>query len=299
MRARFGFGTMVVAAVLALVVLAAAAAPLLAPQDPYNLASLRLIDSLDPPSFLPGGVKKFPLGTDAQGRDVLSSILYGARLSFLVGGLAVVLAALIGVPLGLIAGYAGGVLDAVLMRFADAQLAVPAMLVALLADGIARAVLPPHRPDAVNILILIGAIGLARWPQFARVVRTSAQLEGRRDYVAAARLARIGTFDIALDHVLPNVLGPVLVLFALSLGLAVIDEATLSFLGVGLAPTHPSLGTLIRVDSDYLLTGDWWLVVFPALALAIPVLAANLLGDALRDRLDPAGQVRRLARVVA
>ena len=223
----------------------------------------------------------------------------GARLSFFVGGLAVLVAAVIGVPVGLAAGYAGGVADAVLMRLADAQLAVPAMLVALLADGVARVLVPRQWLDAASVAILVGAIGLARWPQFARVVRTAAQLEGQRDYVAAARLAGIAPFDIALDHVLPNVLGPALVLFALSLGLAVIDEATLSFLGVGLPPTQPSLGTLIRIGSDYLLSGDWWLVLFPALALAVPVLAANLVGDAIRDRLDPRGRTRRLGPVGA
>ena len=291
-RDRIGVGAMLVAGVLAVVLVAVVAAPLYAPQDPFNLASLRLLDSLDPPSFLHGGVKKFPLGTDAQGRDVLSAILYGARLSFLVGVLSVLLAALVGVPLGLVAGYGGGVVDAVLMRLADAQLAVPAMLVALLADGVARAMLPRSWREAAAIPVLVAAIGLARWPHFARVVRSAAQLETGRDYVAAARLVGAKGFDIALDHVLPNVVGPALVVFALSLGFAVIDEATLSFLGVGLPPTRPSLGTLIRLGNDYLLSGEWWVVLFPVLALAIPVLAANLLGDAIRDRLDPRARLK-------
>lgn len=291
-RPPFGAGATVATAVLAVIVLAVVAAPLYAPQDPFDIASLRLTDSLDPPAFLAGGVKEFPLGTDGQGRDVLSAILYGARLSFFVGGLAVVVAAVLGVPAGLLAGYGGGVVDAVLMRLADAQLALPALLVALLLDGVARTLVPRDWLDTSAIAILVGAIGLARWPQFARVVRTAAQLESQRDYTAAARLAGIKPFDIALDHVLPNVLGPALVLFALTLGLSVIDEATLSFLGVGLPPTEPSLGTLIRTGTDELLSGAWWVVVFPALALAIPVLAANLLGDAVRDALDPRGRPR-------
>jgi peptide/nickel transport system permease protein len=282
----FGAGATIAASVLAVVVLASVAAPLYAPQDPFDIASLRLLDSLDPPWFLEGGVKEFPLGTDAQGRDVLSAILYGARLSFFVGGLASVLSAVLGVPLGLAAGYGGALADAVLMRLADAQLAVPAMLVALLADGIARALVPRDWRDAATVAILVGAIGASRWPQFALVVRTAAQLESRRDYVAAARLAGVRPFGIALRHVLPNVLGPALIVFALTLGLSVMDEATLSFLGVGLPPTRPSLGTLIRMGNDYLLSGEWWVVLFPALALAVPVLAANILGDAVRDRLD-------------
>ncbi len=291
-RLGLGPGGGIAGVVLAVLVLAVIAAPLYAPQNPYNLASLSLLDSLDPPSFLRGGIGQFPLGTDAQGRDVLSAILYGARLSFMVGALAVALAAAIGVPVGLAAGLAGGALDAVLMRLADAQLAVPAMLIALLADGVARVLLPRSWLDGAGVAILIAAIGLARWPQFARLMRTAAHLEGQRDYVAAARLVGIKPLVITLDHILPNVLAPALVLFALSLGLAVIDEATLSFLGVGLPPTRPSLGTLIRVGSDYLLSGEWWLVLFPALALAIPVLLANLLGDAIRERLGPRVRAR-------
>lgn len=289
-RFGLGWGALLAAGVLAVVVLAVLAAPLYAPQNPFDVASLHLLDSLRPPAFLPGGVRKFPLGTDGQGRDVLSAILYGARLSFLTGGLAVLIAALLGVPIGLAAGYGGGIADAVLMRLADVQLAVPSLLVALLADGVARVVLPRYWQQEVAIPILAVAIGLARWPHFARVVHGEARLAARRDYVAAARLAGIAPFDIALDHVLLNVLGPALVLFTFTFGFAVLDEATLSFLGVGLPPTRPSLGTLIRLGNDYLLSGEWWVVVFPALALAVPVLAANLLGDAVRDRLDPRGR---------
>jgi peptide/nickel transport system permease protein len=187
-------------------------------------------------------------------------------------------------------------LDAVLMRLADAQLAVPSLLVALLLDGVARAVLPRNLLEWATVPVLVGAIGLARWPHFARVVHGAARLEGGKDYVAAAKLAGIAPFDIALDHVLPNVLGPALVMFAFTLGFAVIDEATLSFLGVGFPPTKPSLGMLIRMGDDYLLSGEWWVVVFPALALAIPILAANLLGDTIRDRLDPRARGRAILR---
>lgn len=289
---RLGPGATVAAVLLGLIVLAVVLAPYYAPQNPFALASLRLTDSLTPPAFLHGGLKRFPLGTDAQGRDVLSAILFGARLSFMIGGLAVLLAAVIGIPVGLAAGFAGGALDAVLMRLADAQLAVPAMLIALLVDGLARALMPHAWVDGAAVPTLVGAIGLARWPQFARLVRGVAHLEGQRDYVAAARLIGIKPFDIAMDHILPNALAPASVLLALSLGLAVIDEATLSFLGVGLPPTRPSLGMLIRMGNDYLLSGEWWLILFPALALAVPVLVANVLADAIRDRLDPRGRVR-------
>lgn len=270
-------GGRVAGAVLLAAVLAAAAAPLLAAQNPFDLAHLDLMDSLLPP-----GSPGFPLGSDGQGRDVLSAILYGARLSFLVGGLAVGLAALLGMPAGLVAGYAGGWTDALLMRLADAQLAFPAVLVALLIDGAARALLARGRAEALAVPVLVLAIGLGRWPQFARVVRGAARLALGRDYVAAARLAGVGGGRILFAHVAPNALGPAGVLFTLSLGLAVLDEATLSFLGVGLPPTRPSLGTLIRVGTEYVLSGQWWTVVFPALALAVPVLAVNLLGDALR-----------------
>lgn len=277
-------GGLLPGAVLALCVLAAIAAPLLAPQNPFDTAHLDLMNSLLPPAFLADGSAAFPLGTDGQGRDVLSAILYGARLSFWVGFLAVALAALIGLPAGLIAGYAGGLADAALMRLADAQLAFPAVLVALLIDGAARAIVPRNRMEALAVPVLVLAIGLGRWPQFARLVRGAARIERGRDYVAAARLIGVSAPRILFTHVAPNALGPALVLFTLSLGLAVIDEATLSFLGVGLPPTRPSLGTLIRLGTEYVLSGQWWAVVFPALALAVPVLAVNLLGDALRDR---------------
>ena len=265
--------------VLALAVLSAFAGPLIAPQNPFDAGSLDLMDSLQPPFFLSGGQLRFLLGSDAQGRDVLSAILYGARLSILVGVLSVALAVAVGVPLGLAAGYAGGWLDAVLMRIADTQLAFPALLVALLADGVARALLPRDRVAAAALPVLVVAIGLGRWPQFARVMRVSVRGEVGRPYVEAARLMGLPPLRIAFGHVLPNAIGPALVLLRLSLGLAVLDEATLSFLGVGLPPTRPSLGTLIRLGHENLLSGEWWVIVFPALALALPLIAINMLGE--------------------
>jgi len=265
--------------VLASAALAALLGPLLAPQDPFDMASLDLMDSLQPPFFLPGGHLRFLLGSDGQGRDVLSAILYGGRLSFLIGMLAVALAVLIGAPAGLAAGYAGGWADAALMRLADSQLAFPGLLVALLADGVARALLPRDRLASAALPVLVVAIGLSRWPHFARVVRGAVQGEMARPYVEAARLLGLPGSRIALAHVLPNAIAPALVLLRLSLGLAVLDEATLSFLGVGLPPTRPSLGTLIRLGREQLLSGAWWVILFPALALALPLIAANVLAD--------------------
>jgi peptide/nickel transport system permease protein len=270
-------------AAVAAVAAAVLAAPLAAPRNPFDTASLDLMDALTPPVFAAGGGWRHLFGTDAQGRDVLSAILYGGRLSFAVGALAVALALAVGVPAGLVAGYAGGWLDAGLMRLADAQLAVPAMLLALLADGCARALLPRPQWPAAALPVLVVSIGLARWPQFARVVRGAARLERQRDYVSAARLFGVSAPRIALTHVLPNALAPVAVLATLSLGLAVLDEATLSFLGVGLPATTPSLGTLIRLGADDMLSGSWWVLVFPALALALPVLALNLAADRALD----------------
>jgi peptide/nickel transport system permease protein len=271
---------------LLLMGVAAVMAPLIAPQNPFDIASLHLFDSLSPPAILAGSLMPFPLGSDGQGRDILSAILYGARLSFMTGCLAVLLAAAIGVPIGLVAGFAGHLVDIIVMRLADAQLAIPALLLALLADGVARVVLPRSWLESAAIPILVAAIGLARWPHFARLVRTGTQLQRRRDYVSSARLSGLNSFDIVLDHVLPNITGPVLVMLSISMGLAVMDEATLSFLGVGLPPTRPSLGTLIRIGSDYLLSGEWWVVVFPILALAVPLVLANIFADALRSRFD-------------
>ena len=273
--------------VVVLVVLAALLAPWLAPHNPFDLASLNLMDSLKPPVFMPDGDISFPLGTDDQGRDILSGIMYGTRISLEVAILAIGFSLAVGITVGLVAGYAGGAVDAVLMRIVDVQLTFPAILVALLVDGVVRAVLPPSAQEALQLDVIVFAIGISRWPQFARTVRGSTMIERGRDYVMAARVIGLSSPRIMATHILPNVLGPVLVIATLNLGLAVLDEATLSFLGVGLPPTEPSLGTLIRFGNDFLFSGEWWITIFPGLTLALMVLAINLLGDWLRDALNP------------
>ena len=267
--------------------LAALFAPWVAPHDPFDLAAVNLLDALLPPAWLEGGDGRFLLGTDDQGRDVLSTIIYGARISLGVGVASVLLAIAIGVPLGLVAGYAGGRVDAVIMRIADVQLSFPAILIALLIDGVARGLLPRELHDELAIYVLIFAIGVSGWVQYARTVRGSTLVERRKEYVQAARLIGVSAPAIMLRHILPNVLGPVLVIATIHLALAIITEATLSFLGVGVPPTQPSLGTLIRIGNDYLFSGEWWITIFPGAALAILVLAVNLLGDWLRDALNP------------
>jgi peptide/nickel transport system permease protein len=273
--------------ITAICVIGAALAPWIAPHDPFDLASLNLMDSFKPPVFVSGGEWAYPLGSDDQGRDVLSGIMYGARLSLIVGVSSIVFAVLVGVAAGLAAGYRGGWLDALLMRIADVQLTFPAILIALLVDGVVSTVLPRAERDTLQIYVLIFAIGIARWPQFARLVRGSTLVERGKDYVLAARVIGLSSPRIMLTHILPNVLGPTLVLATLNLGLAILDEATLSFLGLGLPPTEPSLGTLISTGNNFLFSGDWWMTIFPGLALVLMVLSINLLGDWLRDALNP------------
>jgi peptide/nickel transport system permease protein len=259
----------------------------LAPHDPFDLASLNLMDSFKPPAFMADGDAAYPLGTDDQGRDILSGIMYGARISLFVGFLSIAFALIVGIGLGLLAGYLGGIVDTLLMRIADIQLTFPSILIALLVDGVVRAVLPREVAESSEIYVLIFAIGIARWPQFARTVRGSTMVERGKEYVMAARVIGLTSGRIMLSHILPNVLGPVLVIATLNLGLAILDEATLSFLGVGLPSTQPSLGTLIRIGNDFLFSGEWWITVFPGIALATMVLSINLLGDWLRDALNP------------
>jgi peptide/nickel transport system permease protein len=278
----------VTAAIVTLLVFAGAIfAPWIAPQNPFDLRQLNLMDASLPPVWSEEGVAKYPLGTDTQGRDVFSTILFGSRISLLVGFLSVIFAMLLGVSLGLIAGYMGGTVDAVIMRVADVQLSFPAILIALLIDGVARVVIPREMHHEIAIYVLILAIGFSGWVQYARTVRGSCLVEKSKEYVQAARV--IGRHPVAImaQHVLPNVMGPVLVIATIHLALAIITEATLSFLGVGVPPTEPSLGTLIRIGNNYLFSGEWWITVFPGLALVIMVLAVNLLGDWLRDALNP------------
>jgi peptide/nickel transport system permease protein len=278
----------VAAAIIALLIIAGAVlAPWLAPHDPFDLASLSLLDASNPPAWLDGGNWSFPLGTDNQGRDILSAILYGARLSLLVGVLAVALALLLGVTLGLVAGWRGGLTETIIMRVADVKLSFPAILIALLIDGVARGILPREAQAEIAPYVLIAAIALSFWVQYARTVRGMTLVERNKEYIQAARVIGVHPARIVFAHLLPNVLGPVLVIATLNLALAILTEATLSFLGVGLPPTQPSLGTLIRVGNDYLLSGDWWISIFPGIALALLILSVNLLGDWLRDALNP------------
>ncbi len=276
------------AIVAAIMVLGALLAPLVSPHDPFDLKTLDLNNSLFPPAWTEAGQRAFPLGTDDQGRDVLSTILYGSRISLLVGLLSVAFAMVMGVSLGLLSGYLGGRLDAFIMRVADVQLSFPAILIALLINGVARAALPANADmDALSIAVLIGSIGLANWVQYARTVRGSTLVEKNREYVQAARVIGVKPLSIMLRHVLPNVLGPVLVIATINVATAIITEATLSFLGVGVPPTSPSLGTMINNGNNFLYSGEWWLVVFPGAALIALCMSVNLLGDWLRDALNP------------
>jgi peptide/nickel transport system permease protein len=274
-------------AITLVLVLAAIFAPWVAPTNPFNPATNFLIDSLTPPRFVAGGDARFLLGTDDQGRDMASAILYGLRVSLTIGVLSVLLGGAIGITLGLVAGYAGGWIDAVIMRVADVQLTFPAILIALLLDGLAQAILKNSNREETAFGVLVVSIGLSFWVQYARTVRGSTMVEKNRDYVQAARLIGLSPARILARHILPNVMGPVLVIATINLAIAIITEATLSFLGVGLPPTQPSLGTLIRIGQNFLFSGEWWIVAFPSLTLAILVLAVNLLGDWLRDALNP------------
>jgi peptide/nickel transport system permease protein len=279
--------TVISALVAAVCIGGAVLAPWISPHNPFDLASLQLMDAFKPPAWSADGDATYLLGTDNQGRDMLSAIIYGARVSLLVGFLAVVMSVLIGVSMGLAAGYLGGTVDAVLMRIADIKLTFPTILIALLIDGVTRAALPRDVHDEIALYVVIFAIGISNWPSFARTVRGSTMVERNKEYVQAARVIGLSRARIMVTHVLPNVLGPVLVIATLQLGFAILAEATLSFLGVGVPPTQPSLGTLIRIGNDYLFSGEWWITIFPGIALITLVLSVNLLGDWLRDALNP------------
>jgi peptide/nickel transport system permease protein len=277
----------VAAAVVALIAAGALLAPLLASQNPFDPASLELANSLLPPAWIDGGDARFLLGSDDQGRDMFSALLYGSRISLIVGLSAVIFSAVLGVAVGLLAGYAGGWLDAVLMRLADVQLTFPAILIALMVDGFVRAALPATVHEGIALYVLVFSIGIADWPQYARVVRAGTAVQKTLGYVAAARVMGAGRLRIVLGHVLPNVLSSVFVLATLGFTSAIIAEATLSFLGVGMPPTSPSLGTLIRIGNDFLFSGEWWITLFPSLTLVALTLGVNVLGDWLRDALNP------------
>lgn len=278
----------IVATCLAVVMIVAAMiAPIITPQNPFDPGSLDLLDAFTPPIWSENGYAPFVLGTDDQGRDIYSAILYGSRVSILVGFASVVLSIIIGVTLGLISGYMGGAVDAVIMRITDIQVSFPGLLIALLISGVAKALLPGENQVDLAIAVMIISIALSIWPQFARTVRGSTMVEKNKEYVQAARVIGLSRFAIMFRHVLPNVMGPVLVIGTINLAIAILLEATLSFLGVGVPATQPSLGTLIRIGQDFLFSGEWWIVIFPGIFLALLVLSVNLLGDWLRDALNP------------
>ena len=263
-------------------------APLIAPTNPFNPASLNLMNGFTPPAtpnLFTG--ESFILGTDDQGRDLLSAIIYGLRVSLFVGIMSVLLAMGLGISLGLLAGYVGGWVDNLIMRIADIQLTFPSILIAMLIFGVMRGIIPPDYRDEMAIAVLITAIGLSEWVPFARTVRATTLVEKEKEYVQAARLIGLKRGQIMWRHILPNVMSPVLVIATITLALAIIAEATLSFLGVGAPPTEPSLGTLIRIGQDYLFSGEWWILLFPSVTLLILALSVNLLGDWLKDTLNP------------
>ena len=276
-----------VAAVIAFICLFCALfANVIAPHNPFDLATLELADSRLPPAWMEGGSRRYLLGTDDQGRDILSALMYGSRISLLVGLASVAVSMLIGVSLGLLSGFAGGRTDAFVMRVCDVMLSFPSILIALLIDGVGRALFP-NAHDTLAFAVLIIAISLTGWVQYARTVRGSTMVERNKEYVQAARVIGVTPLRIMRRHVLPNVMGPVMVLATIQVALAIITEATLSFLGVGVPPTSPSLGTLIRVGNDFLFSGEWWITIFPGAVLVLITLSVNLLGDWLRDALNP------------
>jgi len=277
---------MAAAVIAALCVFCSVFAPWVSPHNPFDLASLNLSDARLPPVWVEGSNPSYLLGTDDQGRDILSALFYGARISLLVGVASVVLSMAVGVGLGLLSGFVGGRVDAFIMRVCDVMLSFPSILIALLIDGVGRALFP-NAHDTLAFGVLIVAISLSGWVQYARTVRGSTLVERNKEYVQAARVIGVAPLRIMFSHVLPNVMGPVLVLATIQVAAAILTEATLSFLGVGVPPTSPSLGTLIRVGNDFLFSGEWWITIFPGLMLVLIALSVNLLGDWLRDALNP------------
>jgi peptide/nickel transport system permease protein len=273
--------------IAAVSVLGAVFAPIIAPTNPYDLATFDILDSFLPPVWSAQGDSRFLIGTDDQGRDLLSSILYGTRLSLLVGLSSVAFAAILGTSLGVAAGYIGGRFDAVIMRVADVQLSLPAILIALLIDGVARGILPRERHEELLLVVLSVAIGLSLWVNFARTARASTFVERNKEYVQAAEIMGLHPARIMSVAILPNILGPLLVIGTVDLAVAILLEATLSFLGVGVPPNQPSLGTLIRIGTEYIFSGEWWIVIFPSMTLIVMIISVNILGDFFRAVLNP------------
>ncbi|MEO9459937.1 MAG: ABC transporter permease [Lentilitoribacter sp.] len=276
------------AAFVALIcILGAVLAPLIAPSNPYDLATFDILDSFTPPAWSEGGNPQFFIGTDDQGRDLLSSIMYGMRLSLIIGVLSVTFAAIFGTAIGVAAGYLGGRFDTIVMRIADVQLSLPAILTALLVDGIARGLLPREQHEDLLLIVLSLAIGLSLWVNFARTARASTFVERNKEYVQAAEIIGLHPVRIMLVVILPNILSPLLVIGTVDLAVAILLEATLSFLGVGVPPNQPSLGTLIRIGTEYIFSGEWWIVIFPSFALIFLIISINVLGDFFRAYLNP------------
>lgn len=278
---------MAAAVLLAVLVVTAFAAPWIAPQNPYDPAQLDLWNAELPPLWLEEGQWPYLLGTDTQGRDILSAILYGSRISILIGVGAVILSLTVGLSLGLIAGFFGGVIDNLLMRLGDVLLSIPTILIAILVSAIARQMLPPGLREVGAGAVLVLAITLSAWVQYARTVRAQTLVERRKEYVQAAQLLKVPPRRIMLKHILPNTMTPILVAATLNFGMAILTEATLSFLGIGMPASQPSLGTLIRFGNQFLFSGLWWMVIFPVLQLCLLVVSVNVLGDWLRDALNP------------
>ncbi len=275
------------ALLLLILILTAFCAPLIAPQNPYDLKQIFIDKAELPPIWARDAEWPFLLGSDPQGRDVLSAILYGTRVSLIIGLASVIVSMGIGVTIGLLAGYHGGRIDNILMRIGDTVLSIPTLLMAILVSALFREMLPPPLREPFAAVVIVLSISLTNWVQYARTVRALTMVERRKEYVLAARIIKVSPARIMRRHILPNTLTPVMVAATLNLGLAILSEATLSFLGVGMPITQPSLGTLIRIGNQYLFPGSWWLIVFPALQLGLIVLSVNLLGDWLRDALNP------------
>jgi peptide/nickel transport system permease protein len=273
--------------VLGVIAIAALLAPLIAPQDPFDLTSFDVLDASLPPAWLVGSDDRFLLGTDAQGRDLLSAILYGTRISLTVGLLAVLIQAAIGVPLGLIAGYVGGRVDTVVSRVADIQLSLSTLMMAIIALALFRAGLGGESLSRYAVPLLVIVIGVAEWPYFARTARGAAQVEAAKDHVRAASALGASNLAIMGRHILPNTHSPLIVIATTQVAGAIMAEAALSFLGLGMPVTKPSLGTLIRSGYDLMFAGAWWVTVIPGLVLIALLISVNVLGDALRDALDP------------
>ena len=262
-------------------------AEIVAPYDPFDPLNISLMDAFIPPVWSEGGNANFFLGTDQQGRDMFSTMIYGSRISLIVGFSSIIFAMILGVSLGITAGYMGGRYETIVMRLTDVQLTIPSILMALLVDGIARAIISKSMHDEMAIYVLIFAIGISEWPQFARVTRASTLVEKNKEYISASKIIGLSNILIMFKHILPNILRPILVIATIGLALAIITESTLSFLGVGIPPTTPSLGTLIRFGNNFLFSGEWWITFFPAIFLVVLALSINLLGDWMRDALNP------------